>query len=212
LIALYLNDLKDQKNEMVLKNYYIQALKTDLEQDQILINEVIDSLQSQLAIIDDQISRIYSSSATLDTLVKIARYEFQDYSFVMTYNDNSIKSLVSTGNLNLFETDFSELLLDLDKKHREEGEFSESLSSMYRDRQNEYFLRYTRPYKDLPEDNLIDRILWNDIDEKDFTGKFRGLLFMKRFKDRDLIKGLKVNENKTIILIEYLKNNYESLN
>ena len=211
LIALYLNDLKEQKNKNLLKEYYIQAIKTDLTRDQVLINEVIDSVQSQLSLLDDQINRIYDRSATIDTLIKIARYEFASGGFSITYNDNSLNSLVSTGNLNLFETGFSELLIDLEKAHREEIKLRDNLNSMYSDRLNEYHLKYTRPYNDLPEDNLIDRILWKEIDEKDFTGKFRGNLFMKRFKDRQFLKKLKVNKKKTTFLLNYIRNNFESV-
>ena len=103
------------------------------------------------------------------------------------------------------------LLLDLEKAQREESEWRNAISSMAQDRVNAYHLIYTRPYKDLPEDNLVDRILWNNIDEKDFTGKFRGVLFMKRYRDRELIKRLKVNEKKTSFLIDYIENNYVAL-
>ena len=93
---------------MSIKKYYAEAIKEDLKQDHILVNEVIDTVQLKLAILEEQIRRIYSASATMDTLVKIARYEFDDENFGMTYNDNSLKSLVATGNLTLFETDFTE--------------------------------------------------------------------------------------------------------
>ena len=83
---------------------------------------------------------------------------------------------------------------------------------MYNDRINEYQMKYPRPYEDLPQDNIVDRILWKEIDQKDFTGKFRGLLFLKRYKERELIKDLKVNEEKTNFLIEYIENNLAQTN
>jgi len=210
LIALYLNDLKDQNREESLRNYYIQSIKKDLVQDQELIKNMIDSVQSSLKIIDDQVSRIYSQSATMDTLVKIAQDEFLTEVSAISFHDNSFKSLISTGNLNLLKTDFSELLLELDKTRSEQKEVRNALNSMYNDRINEYQMRYPRPYDDLPLDNLINRTLWSDIDEKDFTGKFRGVLFLRRYKERELIKDLKVSEEKTTILINFINDNYKS--
>jgi len=210
LIALYLNDLKDKNREESLRNYYIQSIKKDLIRDQVLIKKMIDSVQSSLKIIDNQVSRIYSQSATIDTLVKIAQNEFLTEVSAVSFHDNSLNSLISTGNLNLLQTDFSELLLELNKTRSEQKEVRNELTYMYNDRINEYQMSYPRPYKDLPQDNLINRILWRDIDEKDFTGKFRGILFLKRYKERELIKDLKVSEEKTTFLINYINNNYES--
>jgi len=211
LIALYLNDLKDQKNKNSLKEYYAQAIKTDLTRDQILINKIIDSVQSQRALMDVQISRIYSKTATIDTLIKIARHEFQPLTVTITFNDNSMTSLISTGNLNLFETDFSELLLDLHTNRKEASERNDELKQMFIERLNVYQLKYSRPYKDLPNDNLIDNILWQDIDEKDFAGNFRGILFMKKFMDIALLKDLKIIEGKITFLNDYIKSNYKNL-
>ena len=209
LIALYLNELKDKKREESLRNYYIQSIKKDLILDQELIKKMIDSVQTSLDIIDNQVSRIYGESATIDTLVKIAQYEFLTEVSAISFHDNSLKSLISTGNLNLLKTDFSELLLEHNKSREEQKEVRQGLTTMYNDRINEYQMSYPRPYTDLPQDNLINRILWSDIDEKDFTGKFRGLLFLKRYKERELIKDLKINEEKTTFLINYINTNYE---
>ena len=209
LIALYLNELKDKKRQESLRNYYIQSIRKDLILDQELIKKMIDSVQTSLDIIDNQVSRIYSESATLDTLVKIAQYEFLTEVSAISFHDNSLKSLISTGNLNLLQTDFSELLLEHNKVREEQKEVRQGLTAMYNDRINEYQMSYPRPYADLPQDNLINRILWSDIDEKDFTGKFRGLLFLKRYKERELIKDLKINEEKTTFLINYINNNYD---
>ena len=208
LIALYLNDLKDRNKEETLRNYYIKSIKKDLMLDQVLIKKMIDSVQTSLDIVEDQVNRIYSQSATIDTLVKIAQYEFLTEVSAISFHDNSLKSIISTGNLNLFQTDFSELLLEHNKLREEQKEVRQGLTSMYNDRINEYQMSYPRPYEDLPQDNLINRILWKDIDKKDFTGKFRGLLFLKRYKERELIKDLKINEEKTTFLINYINDNF----
>lgn len=211
LIALYLNELKDKNKEELLRNYYIQAIHKELNLDQALIKKMIDSVQSSLNTIDDQVSRIYSQSATIDTLMKIARNEFLTEVSAISFHENSLKSLISTGNLNILPTDFSELLLDLDKTRLEQKEVRNELTSMYNDRINEYQMSYPRPYEDLPQDNLINRILWEEIDEKDFAGKFRGILFLKRYKERELIKDLKISEKKTTLLINYIITNYDSI-
>ena len=208
LIALYLNDLKDKNKEDSKRNYYIESIKKDLIQDQILITTMIDSVQNSINIIDGQVNRIYNKTATIDTLLKIAQDEFLTEVSAISFNDKSLKSLISTGDLNLLQTNFSELLLDLDKARSEQKEVRNTLTSMYNDRINEYQMSYPRPYDDLPKDNLIDRILWSEIDEKDFIGKFRGLLFLKRYKEREFIKDLKSSQKQTKFLIEYISNNY----
>jgi hypothetical protein len=208
LIALYLNDLKDKNKEDSLRTYYIESIKKDLIQDQVLITKMIDSVQNSINIIDGQVNRIYNESATIDTLIKIAQDEFLTEVSAISFNDKSLKSLIATGNLNLLQTNFSELLLDLDKSRLEQKEVRNTLTSMYNDRINEYQMSYPRPYEDLPKDNLVDRILWSEIDEKDFVGKFRGLLFLKRYKEREFIKDLKTSQKQTKFLIEYIDNNY----
>ena len=208
LIALYLNDLKDKNKEESLRNYYIESIKKDLIKDQFLITKMIDSAQNSINIMDKQVSRIYSESATIDTLLEIAQNEFLTEVSAISFNDKSLKNLISTGNLNLLQTNFQELLLDLDKSRLEQKEVRNTLTSMYNDRINEYNMSYPRPYDDLPKDNLVDRILWSDINEKDFVGKFRGLLFLKRYKEREFIKDLKASQKQTEFLIEYIDRNY----
>jgi hypothetical protein len=212
LIALYLDDLKDKNKEQDLRSYYIQSIKKDLIQDQVIIKKMIDSVQNSLEIIDGQVNRIYSQSSTIDTLIKIAKNEFLTEVSSISFNDNSLKSLISTGSLNLLQTDFSELLLELNKTRSEQKEVRNTLASMYNERINEYHTQYPRPYDDLPEDNLVNRILWTDIDEKDFVGKFRGILLMKRYKEREFLKDLKSSQKQAIFLIDYIDNNYESVN
>jgi|TARA_R110000737_G_scaffold190463_1_gene212142 hypothetical protein len=146
LIALYLNDLKDKNKEDSLRTYYIESIKKDLIQDQVLITKMIDSVQNSINIIDGQVNRIYNESATIDTLIKIAQDEFLTEVSAISFNDKSLKSLIATGNLNLLQTNFSELLLDLDKSRLEQKEVRNTLTSMYNDRINEYQMSYPRPY------------------------------------------------------------------
>ncbi|MFC2148991.1 DUF6090 family protein, partial [Bacteroidota bacterium] len=76
LIALSINNWNEENKRNSLKSTYIKSLKSDLENDIIFLNSEIESLQNDLSKSESFSTRLSSSKATIDTLVKIVRFEF----------------------------------------------------------------------------------------------------------------------------------------
>jgi hypothetical protein len=114
LVALYINNLNEErklKNE--LKKYKVSLL-SDLNKDILTVTNEIDSLVSDTSNISDFFRRMSHPATTVDTLIKIYRYEFNPYIWgSMSFNNNTLNSLKSTGNLSNLEDWLQNELIDI---------------------------------------------------------------------------------------------------
>lgn len=89
VIALQLNEMKKNEEKVATRDYYTNAILEDLKQDSISIRNLLVSYQEQLDVLSNQMSRIFNSNATIDTIINIARFEFDNTFNSVQYNDNS---------------------------------------------------------------------------------------------------------------------------
>lgn len=112
LIALQINNWNEARKDNQRKAQYVQSLLTDLRQDALELEEEISILNEDYIFQSNLISRLSNSSATIDTALQIARYEFHPFFDPSNeLNRNTISTLIATGDINLFsETDKNALL------------------------------------------------------------------------------------------------------
>ncbi len=155
VIALQLNEMKKNEEKGATRDYYTNAILEDLKQDSISIRNIHVSYQEQLDVLNNQVSRIFNSNATIDTIINIARFEFDNTFQSIQYNDNSFKTVVSSGYVDLFDKGVIKRLMELDESHRAEISDTKPSSETYRTQLAAYYRTYSPDYG-MDQSNLID--------------------------------------------------------
>ena len=118
LIALQVNNWNENRKQNIQKNILIQSIVSDLKMDTLMINQTLTILRNDSTEVFDFIKRMSDSDVTLDTLIQIARYEFDPRLHVnAAFNDNTFRSLLSTGSLNILDKWIQDELLQINEMH-----------------------------------------------------------------------------------------------
>ena len=114
LIALQVNNWNENQKKEKLKVSYINSLINDLSLDTLKLNGLITENLNELKTLNNQQRRFLGHDTPIDTLKKIARFEFDpNLNTRFQYNRNTLNTLIATGNIDLFKRDFNELLMTL---------------------------------------------------------------------------------------------------
>ena len=118
LIAVQVNNWNEGRKQNIQKNLLIQSIISDLKMDTLMINQTLTILRNDSTEVFDFIKRMSDSDVTLDTLIQIARYEFDPRLHVnAAFNDNTFRSLLSTGSLNILDKWMQDELLHINEMH-----------------------------------------------------------------------------------------------
>tara|TARA_R110001592_G_scaffold3704_1_gene21320 strand:+ start:785 stop:1525 length:741 start_codon:yes stop_codon:yes gene_type:complete len=182
LIALSINTWNTERNnhKIVLKN--TKSLIANLEKDSIYMENRIQELQTEENSMLRLEGRLSHSEATIDTLVKIVRYEFRPLIPVINFkNENTYKTMVLSGDINLFDSQITEAIYAIYRKQEGIENISESNFNQFiqatQDFQERYSLKITR---NTINGHLQD-LLWQDVNAKDLIARFNKLTLSKRF-------------------------------
>ena len=105
LIALSINTWNDNRKNAKLAENYIKALYTDLIKDTTAINTRNREFESHVKVMESYSKRIKQSSSPIDTILKIARYEYVGFFNSLNYfNNNTYTSLINTGDLSILDS------------------------------------------------------------------------------------------------------------
>jgi len=206
LIALSINNWNEENKKNSLKSTYIKSLESDLENDIIFLNSEIKSIQKDLTKSKSLSTRLSSSKATIDTLVKIVRFEFDPQTGGPNQlNRNTYNALVATGNINLFGQELTK------KLHEHNASQSNTLATIQLNFQMYVTItnRYAGKYPFNTKYNAINGVLmepfWDSINENNLKSEFNAVL-STRIRVLDWI-GLRKKKllKQTQELIEQLK-------
>jgi hypothetical protein len=180
LIALSINNWNDERKKSSLKENYIESLKRDLSADIIYFNLQIANDSTELAKMLSFSNRLSNQYTTKDTLIQIARFEFLPFTDINNeLNMSTIHSLISTGNINVFDRNTSEALIQFNNVQLN------SISMI--DRNDElYFnsiVNYRNKYPLNSQRNGINgefmNSFWLSLNENDLKSEFNGALTAK---------------------------------
>ena len=126
LIALQINNWNELQKKRKLKNEYITSLKVDLTKDTIQLN---DRVKRNIEILKEIISfknRINDGDiVTLDDFEMFYRnYTPGPINVTNTYNTNTFNILVSSGNIDLFDSQSREQIMELNRLQNSESKVS----------------------------------------------------------------------------------------
>ena len=182
LLALYINNQNESRKTKSKTKVYLAALKSDLTNDTILIANKISLILKQYNLNESFRKRVASPKATIDTLVIIARFEFDPgWNDQLSYNNNSYNNLIQSG---LIEELPDQLKSDIKNFYNERKSLisdAERANADYRkvlmDYSNDYVFK-AHAYAD--QGSLVDSLLWNDINHRKLAGQFNKISQYKR--------------------------------
>ncbi|WP_199757305.1 DUF6090 family protein [Formosa maritima] len=208
LIALQINDWNEnRKNKTLVHNYKISLIE-DLAKDSMEIMESIRGTKQDSAAIKNYETRVSKPTATLDTLLKIARYEYDFLIWIHPdFNDDTYSVLSSTGNISLFS---EELIKDLNilNNLQETANFSTTQTFVgYVDILRAYSLKYPIPFQSnaIQKDSKIADLIWNNASLVNHATEFNAILLSKGDAYRLSLRHLPLVLEKTNELLTKLR-------
>jgi Family of unknown function (DUF6090) len=115
LIALQLNNLNEQNKLENLMKIQLQAIKKELNEDVKNLKKAIEQIDEDVLKNNAIRERLIAKTATIDTLYKIAKYEFSPtiIGFSSGFNNATYTSLIASGGINSFDETFKKDLSKL---------------------------------------------------------------------------------------------------
>jgi len=182
LIALSINNWNESRKNRKLVSAYKQSLIEDLMQDSLVIAQNMISIKSRIAEIEAFEIRIANSQKPLDTILKIARFE---YEFIIAQSDHYEKDtyevLNSTGHIALFDNKLIKNLKELNSL--QDRALADNLHTFesYRN----VGMSYARKYPFSLNNNLIKdntraaSEVWSNISKSEHATEFNALVIAK---------------------------------
>ena len=205
LIALSINNWNEDQKKQKLKVSYRNSLVNDLSSDTLLLGRLIKVNYKSLNTLDTQTNRFIGPDIPIDTLIKIARDEFDpDMNTRFKYNRNTLNTLIASGNIDLFTKEFNEMLMALISLQDIERENSKWFSELYAGKASRYSDNY--PFSAWPQNSNLINSIWVDIDEKKFTSSFVSLTAIKGYAHYTFIKEIENVREQTTVILKQINN------
>ncbi|MGB0345965.1 MAG: DUF6090 family protein [Balneolaceae bacterium] len=182
LIALQINNWNESKKTGAEVESLLIALKTDLEQDTLLIKQQLPFIIEQFDHNESLRARVASETATEDTLLKIMRFEFNpNWSVQVVYNTNAVNSLMQSG---LIEQIPNPLNSDIKNFYNRKSTLMarvDQTTNDYREKITSHVNTYTFGSTAIHDQGpLIDSLVWDEVDYSHLAASFQGISNFKR--------------------------------
>jgi hypothetical protein len=200
LIALQINNWNQENENKKLEIIYMNSLANDLKKDTLDINRITKIQIEDNKTTETLLNRIYKPSSNIDTIIKIARYEVDDtFRVKRDYANNTFNTIISSGNINLLNKDLIDKLMDLNSMQEDQLKRFDSNLDTYKNISIFYTQHFT--YSKGPTGNIVDEILWNDVNEKVLVSSLTNSLIQRKFMFENTISGhFKIKEKSQDIL------------
>jgi hypothetical protein len=181
LIALSLNNWNTDNANKKITTKNSKILIENLEKDSVFCRNRILAIQKQEDELSSLQARLSSRTATLDTLIKIVRYEFNPLTVTINFqNENAYNTMVLSGEINLFDSQLTQTIYDLYRKHEFIEKVSEDNFKVYVDAVQNYQETYSLNVGINTINGHLQDLLWQDVNAKDLIAKFDKLTVAKR--------------------------------
>ena len=180
LLALQLNELNQRRQDNSLRESYYELLVKDYESDLEKIQIAQKSFQKELEQINDYGRRLTNPLATNDTLIKIARNEFNpNIPPFVSYTTTALETLKETGDMELLGNDVLQQVNVLQTLQEEQKSYQKITLESHARLLEEYLSDY--PLKNgLVNNGGLHETLWSNTDAKKLLLEFNGLLTITR--------------------------------
>lgn len=211
LIAVQVNNWNEGRKERIQERLLIQSIVSDLEMDTLMINQTLRILKEDTTRVFGFIKRMSDSKVTIDTLVQIARFEFDPRLHVnSTFNDNTFKSLLSTGSLNILEKWMQDELLQINEMHDANISRTQLNSGAYVSQVTAFARKYPLPdYGNISPDSKLADAIWRKAEFEELGVYLNAILSIRNVTNLYAIDQLKEIQKKTMEFIVNINNHNE---
>jgi len=174
LIALGINDWNEnRKNETIIKNNTILLIENLVADSIYIVNRKL-AIQKDLAVVNDIKKRATMPNVKIDTLIKIARNEYQGFVAGVNFRNQTVfNTILDSGEINLYNKgliqEINSIYSAQEMTNFQYGNSFERYVEALRDYRRRY--TFNGPANIVSEGPLFDK-LWSTIDEVDFIAKF----------------------------------------
>jgi len=205
LIALQINNWNESQKKAKLKNIYLNALIVDYSNDTLSLKRLIEKNYTELENLSKLREFIAMSTATTDDYKKLFEDFTPDSDFNFEYNTNTYDVIIATGNIDLFDTESIQMIMELKKSQDIAIRTLEKLDGMYRSQLTEMtqdFPIYST-YKSMSEESK--KLLWQSVDMNKLPLVTDGITGLKHYNLRNFLYLKKEILRKTEKLLEHLE-------
>jgi Family of unknown function (DUF6090) len=182
LIALSINNWNEEKKRMSLKASYIESLRNDLQTDIVFLEEGIALAENDAKRNKIFSTRLSSNLATNDTLIKIARYEFNPIAGGPNeLNRNTYNALVATGNMDLLGKELTKKLQEHNALQSNTLIMAELNFQNYLDIGNRYAGKYPTNISYNAINGPLINSFWENVNHNSLKSDFNGMLTSRIF-------------------------------
>ena len=193
LIALQINNWNEERKELIKVKTVLKSIHIELAKDSMKINEDLDFTVNEIELLEALYARVHQESATLDTIIKIARYEFRPYWVDhIDYRNNSFESAKSSGIFDMLPDSIKNELLELYSFQDYSVSINEKTHLQYQEKLDDITKTYSFQL-DFPKEvkPLIIELSWQNVDSKHLVTRFRWLMMPKHVAWRLYIEELR---------------------
>ncbi|WP_027136738.1 DUF6090 family protein [Gaetbulibacter saemankumensis] len=182
LIALSINNWNEDRNNRKLITVYKKSLIENFVQDSIVIANGINIINSEITKIEQFEKRVSNSQEPLDTILKIARFEYEfRISINNHYEKDTYEVLNSTGHIGLFTNKLTKKLKELNSlQNRAIFNANQSFES-YRNNLSNYSHKYPFSFRNnlIKNNTKAASVVWNNISKSEHATEFNALIIAK---------------------------------
>jgi hypothetical protein len=205
IIALQLNNWNEEQKKLKLKKTYVKALIADYSNDTLELKQLIQLNKTELDSLNALRKFIHSNSATPDDFRKLFE-NFETTNFIdYEYNTNTYDVIIATGNIDLFDTQSIQMIMELKKSQNKAIRRFEAMSDIYENQ----LVQITQNFPIFSNYSMgpdAKKLIWQTVDLEKLPLITDGITGLKHYNIRTFIG---FNENillKTEKLIEHLEN------
>ncbi|WP_167611338.1 DUF6090 family protein [Maribellus sediminis] len=214
LIAVQVNNWNEARKERIQEHLLVQSIISDLKMDTLMINQTLRILKEDTTQVFGFIKRMSDSKVTIDTLVQIARFEFDPRLHVSTtFTDNTFKSLLSTGSLNILDNWLQDELLQINEMHEANISRTRLNSGAYVSQVTAFARKYPLPdYGNISPDSKLADAIWQKVEFEELGVYLNALLSIRNVTNLYAINQLNEILNETNEFLIRINNHVNSLN
>ena len=197
LIALQINNWNEnRKTERKITDSLI-ALRSDLAQDTVLINERLPFINEQYNLNESLRARVANPGASVDTLVQIMRFEFNpNWVVQIPYNTNTYNSLNQSGLIENLSDTLKTAIKNFYNRKAELMDRVEKTTNDYQGKVTSYVNTYTFGVTKIHDQGpLIDSLVWQKVDYSHLAATFQGISNFKRILFTETKEELEFSRN-----------------
>ena len=208
LIAIQINNWNESRKNKALVNSYKESLIENLKMDSLSINETVLFIETELNELIEFEQRVSASSKPFDTILKIARYEYEfTIAIQNSYQKDTYQVLNATGHIGLFN---NKIIKDLKILYNLQDRSLLSTSNTqeaYRNGLGQYSQKYPFSFKTnlIQNGTIASSEVWNNISLSNHATQFNALVITKGDSYRLSMRFLPIILDKTNEMLAKLR-------